>query len=128
MGSRYQTRRRYNPIWTGIDLACQRITRSYGSIGNRPLGKSIIHSTEPADHRKISKADAKRLVDIIFSAIADAAASGTEVSIAGFGKFKVKDSPAREGRNQSNGETLQIAASRKLRFSAAKAVNDKLNV
>jgi DNA-binding protein HU-beta len=30
-------------------------------------------------------------------AIADAAAKGEEVSLNGFGKFKVKDSPEREG-------------------------------
>jgi DNA-binding protein HU-beta len=90
-----------------------------------------MNSSELADQiasgQDISKADAKRLVETVFSAIADAAASGTEVSIAGFGKFKVKDNPAREGRNPSNGETIQIAASRKLGFSAAKAVKDKLN-
>jgi DNA-binding protein HU-beta len=52
---------------------------------------------------------------------------GEEVSLNGFGKFKVKDSPAREGRNPSTGATIQIAASRKLTFAPAKAVKDKLN-
>ncbi|OZA21704.1 MAG: integration host factor, partial [Novosphingobium sp. 17-62-19] len=42
-------------------------------------------------------------------------------------KFKVKNTPAREGRNPSTGATIQIAASNKLTFSAAKAVKDKLN-
>jgi DNA-binding protein HU-beta len=49
------------------------------------------------------------------------------VSLSGFGKFKVKDNPAREGRNPANGETIQIAASRKLAFVPAKAVKDALN-
>ena len=38
-----------------------------------------------------------------------------------------KNSPAREGRNPSTGETIKIAASRKLGFTVAKAVKDKLN-
>ena len=80
-----------------------------------------------AAHNDMSKADARKLVDGIFAAIADAAASGDEVSLNGFGKFKVKDSPAREGRNPSTGATIQIAASKKLTFAAAKAVKDKLN-
>jgi DNA-binding protein HU-beta len=75
----------------------------------------------------ITKADARKIVDGVFAAIADAAAKGEEVSLNGFGKFKVKDSPAREGRNPSTGATIQIAASKKLGFVPAKAVKDKLN-
>lgn len=75
----------------------------------------------------LTKADAKKLVDAVFTAIADAAAKGEEVSLNAFGKFKVKDTPAREGRNPSTGATIQIAASRKLTFAPAKAVKDKLN-
>jgi len=75
----------------------------------------------------LSKADAKKVVDGVFAAIADAAAKGDEVSINGFGKFKVKESAAREGRNPATGETIQIAASKKLAFAPAKAIKDKLN-
>ena len=53
--------------------------------------------------------------------------AGDEIVINGFGKFKVKDSPAREGRNPATGEAMQIAASKKLGFAPAKAVKDKLN-
>jgi DNA-binding protein HU-beta len=75
----------------------------------------------------LSKADAKKVVDGLFDAIAAAAAKGEEVSINGFGKFKVKDAPAREGRNPATGATISIAASKKLTFSVAKALKDKLN-
>jgi DNA-binding protein HU-beta len=73
------------------------------------------------------KGDARKLVDALFAAIADAAAAGEEISMNGFGKFKVKASPAREGRNPATGATIQIAAAKKLTFAAAKAVKDKLN-
>ncbi len=49
------------------------------------------------------------------------------MSLNGFGKFKVKDVLAREGRNPATGETIKIAASKKLSFSVAKAVKDRLN-
>ena len=75
----------------------------------------------------ISKADARAIVDGVFAAIADAAAKGEEISLSGFGKFKVKDSPAREGHNPATGATIQIAASKKLTFTPAKAVKDQLN-
>lgn len=75
----------------------------------------------------LSKADARRVVDAVFSAITGAAVKGDEVSLAGFGKFKTKESAAREGRNPSTGETIKIAASKKLGFAPAKAVKDRLN-
>ena len=75
----------------------------------------------------LSKADARKLVDAVFAAIANAAAAGEEIALNGFGKFKVKDTPAREGRNPSTGATIQIAAAKKLGFTPAKAIKDKLN-
>lgn len=75
----------------------------------------------------MSKADARKVVDDLFAAIVAAAQKGDEVWLSGFGKFKVKSSPAREGRNSANGETIQIAAARKLAFVPAKAVKDALN-
>ena len=80
-----------------------------------------------ATENGLSKNDARKLVDGLFSAIAEAASKGEEVSLNGFGKFKVKDTPAREGRNPSTGATIQIAAAKKLTFAPAKAVKDKLN-
>jgi len=80
-----------------------------------------------AEQAGTSKADARKMVDVLFAAIADAAAKGEEISLNGFGKFKVKDSPAREGRNPATGQTITIAASKKLTFAPAKAVKDRLN-
>lgn len=90
------------------------------------MNNSDIAEKLAGDH-DLSKAQARELVDGVFAAIADAAGNGEEISLSGFGKFKVKDQPAREGRNPSTGETIQIAASKKLTFTAAKAMKDKLN-
>jgi DNA-binding protein HU-beta len=80
-----------------------------------------------AETHGVSKAQARSIVDDIFKDIVDAAASGAEVSLPGFGKFKVKATPQREGRNPANGEKIKIAASKKLTFSSAKSVKDLLN-
>lgn len=73
-----------------------------------------------------SQADVKTTVSAVFDQIADAAARGEEVSINGFGKFSVKDRAERPGRNPSTGEAITIAASKKLSFTAAKGLKDKL--
>jgi len=80
-----------------------------------------------AEAHSVSKAQAKSIVDDILKNIVDAAASGAEVSLPGFGKFKVKATPEREGRNPASGEKIKIAASKKLTFSSAKSVKDLLN-
>ncbi len=75
----------------------------------------------------LTKVAAKGVVDGVFKAIADASAKGEEVNLPGFGKFKVKESAAREGRNPSTGATVQIAASKKVSFTPAKALKDRVN-
>ena len=75
----------------------------------------------------LTKTDAKKLVDVVFTAIGDAAARGDEIAINGFGKFKVKATAAREGRNPATGEAITIKASKKLTFAPAKSIKDKLN-
>jgi DNA-binding protein HU-beta len=80
-----------------------------------------------ASDQGLTKAQAKTIVDSVFKLIADAAVSGGETNIAGFGKFKVKDKPAREARNPATGATIKVAASKKLTFVPAKAVKDALN-
>ena len=73
-----------------------------------------------------SEADAKKSNTAVFDQIAGAAAKGEEVSIPGFGKFSVKDRPEREGRNPATGAAMTIAASKKVSFTAAKGLKDKL--
>ena len=73
-----------------------------------------------------NEADAKKAITAVFDGIADAATKGEEVSIPGFGKFAVKDRPERQGRNPSTGEAITIAASKKVAFTAAKGLKDKL--
>ena len=80
-----------------------------------------------AEANDLTKTDTRKIVDGVFAAIADAAAQGDEIAINGFGKFKVKASAEREGRNPSTGATIKIAASKKLTFASAKAVKDRLN-
>jgi DNA-binding protein HU-beta len=79
-----------------------------------------------ASETGVDKSAAKKTVEAVLSGIVDAAKKGEEVNLSGFGKFKVKDSPARQGRKPATGEPMEIAASRKLGFTPAKQVKDAL--
>jgi DNA-binding protein HU-beta len=74
----------------------------------------------------MEKGAAKKAIEAVLAGIVDAAKKGEEVNLPGFGRFKVKDSPARQGRNPATGATIEIAASKKLGFSPAKQVKDAL--
>ena len=104
----------------------------YAKFGRRLRLRNVVPRTHDfegpvAEAHDISKAQAQAILDSLLKSIVNAAASDDEVSLAGFGKFKVKTSPEREGRNPANGEKIKIAASKKLSFSPAKAVKDVLN-
>ena len=86
----------------------------------------LIDAVVAADS-KLTKAQAKSIVDGVFNAVAGAAAKGEEVSIPGFGKFKVQAKPARTGRNPATGGTIEIAASKKVSFTPAKQLKDAVN-
>ena len=80
-----------------------------------------------ADAASISKVDAGTAVDSAFDAITNALKSGDSVQLIGFGTFSVADRAAREGRNPSTGETIQIAASKQPMFKAGKGLKDAVN-
>jgi DNA-binding protein HU-beta len=84
------------------------------------LAKGVAASTGSTE------ADAKKAITAVFDQISDAAAKGEEVSIPGFGKFAVKDRPERDGRNPATGAAIKIAASKKVVFTGAKGLKDKL--
>jgi DNA-binding protein HU-beta len=80
-----------------------------------------------ASQQGLTKAAAKQAVETVVTAIINAAAQGEEISLSGFGKFKVTSRAEREGRNPATGAAIKIAASKKLSFTPAKAVKDALN-
>lgn len=80
-----------------------------------------------AAENNLTKQQGKAVVEAVFAAITESAVAGSETSIPGFGKFKVKDTPERDARNPSTGATIKVAAARKLTFAPAKALKETLN-
>lgn len=80
-----------------------------------------------ASKHGVERKQARQVIEGVFKAVVEAAQKGEEVSIPGFGKFKVAEREARQGRNPATGQPIQIAASRKLAFTPAKQVKDAMN-
>lgn len=80
-----------------------------------------------AENGNMTKKDAEVALNAVVAAVADAVAAGEKVQISGFGSFDVKAREARTGRNPKTGEAVEIAASKRVVFSAAQALKDKIN-
>ena len=84
-----------------------------------------------ADRTGMTKADASRAVDALFSpdggVIAHALKRNDRVQITGFGTFEAKQRKARTGRNPRTGQTIKIAATKTPSFRAGKGLKNSLN-
>ena len=80
-----------------------------------------------AEKAGISKADAGSAVSAVLDTITEALSKGDKIALVGFGNFEISERAAREGRNPATGETIQIAASKAVKFKAGKALKDSVN-
>jgi DNA-binding protein HU-beta len=80
-----------------------------------------------AERTGIPASQARQALEVTIETVSDELAAGGEVALAGFGKFSVSHRAARQGRNPATGETINIAASKAAKFSAASALKSRLN-
>jgi len=71
-----------------------------------------------------TKKQAQEIVELVFDSIKDALKKKDTVAIAGFCTLKIKQTKARTGRNPKTGETIQIAAKKKVSFRPAKELKE----
>lgn len=79
-----------------------------------------------ADAHDLTKAEAARIVNDIFDTISDTVAEGKDVTLTGFGTFKMSNRAARTGRNPQTGEALKIEAHTVPVFRAGSTFKNKL--
>ena len=71
-----------------------------------------------------TKKAAQEAVDCVLSSITKALKKGEDVTLTGFGTFKVVKRKARKGRNPFTGEEIKIKATKAPKFSPGKALKD----
>ena len=74
-----------------------------------------------------SKAEAERKLDILLGLFEDVLVKGDDVNFIGWGKFEVKDTPARIVRNPKTGEEVAIPAKKVVKFKAGRGLADKVD-
>tara|TARA_B100001123_G_C15339966_1_gene1034432 strand:+ start:6715 stop:6990 length:276 start_codon:yes stop_codon:yes gene_type:complete len=75
----------------------------------------------------ILRKDIEKILDIIFTEIAEALHRGENIEIRGFGSYKIVNRKARIGRNPKNSEKVQIPAKRAIKWKMSKNLFERLN-
>lgn len=80
-----------------------------------------------SDTTGFTKSDTKKFIDSYIEVISKALRKGNDVSLVGFGTFKVTKRKARTGRNPQTGKEIKIPAKKVPAFRAGKALKDIVN-
>ncbi len=80
-----------------------------------------------AEKAGLTKKDAEKAVNALFSSVEEALVANDKVQMIGFGTFEVKERAERTGRNPQTGAEIKIPASKNPVFKAGKALKDAVN-
>ena len=76
---------------------------------------------------EVSKTLITEIVHLAFEGIEAELKKGGEARFVGFGTFKTARRKASTGRNPRTGETIKIAASNRVKFTAGKELKESVN-
>ena len=75
-----------------------------------------------------TEAGTAKAVDGVIDSITNSLSNGNEVRLVGFGTFSVSHRKATTGRNPRTGESIQIPASKRPKFTVGKALKEAVNI
>lgn len=75
----------------------------------------------------LTKAQAERVVNLMFDTIRDSLHKGDKVEIRGFGSFRLRSRRSKEGRNPKTGQAVSVPAKKVPFFKAGKELKELLN-
>ena len=72
------------------------------------------------------KTQVAMIYDLLFELMGESLAGGDKITVPNFGTFQISERPARSGRNPATGETINISASKSVRFKVSKNLKEQL--
>jgi DNA-binding protein HU-beta len=90
--------------------------------GKADIVNAVVDSVEGLTRRQAAEA-----LEAVFAAIAEAVRSGEGAKVPGFGSFSLSERAARKGRNPATGESINIKASKTVRFKVGKELKEAVN-
>jgi DNA-binding protein HU-beta len=106
---------------------------SKARVSSKPRNTSTLSYTQSEFVENIrafcglaKRSQARELVDDIASFVMDSLKRGYKVPLMGLGKLYVRESKARQGRNPATGEVINIPKRKRVKFTAAKALKERV--
>jgi DNA-binding protein HU-beta len=90
--------------------------------GKADIVNGIVDRVEGLTRRQAAEA-----LDAVFATIAEAVRAGEGAKVPGFGSFALSERAARKGRNPATGESINIKASKTVRFKVGKELKEAVN-
>lgn len=87
----------------------------------------MISRVHDALESKVSRKDAEKALDAVFTCIRDEFMAGHDVTVSGFGSFKVKTRAARECRNPRTGGTVHVDEQKTVTFKPVAKLKEDMN-
>ena len=81
---------------------------------------------ELAETNDLTKQQSEAVLTSLVAMVTTRLKAGEKVRLTGLGILQVRDRPARTGRNPATGQSIEIQASKKIAFSAAKELKDAI--
>jgi integration host factor subunit alpha len=75
----------------------------------------------------LNKAQAYQIIESLLEIIKHTLESGDDLLVSGFGKFCVKEKPARKGRNPATGQSALLPARRVVTFKCSGCLRKRVN-
>ena len=75
----------------------------------------------------LTKADAKKAVEVFFSNVEKSLKQGKKVAIVGFGSWSVTKKEARDARNPRTGAVIKVPAKKVVKFKAGTELSESVN-
>ena len=80
-----------------------------------------------AEQSRLTKTDAESALNAFINVVTEALKEGDNVTLVGFGAFKVTEKKARTGRNPKTNEPVEIPACKAPKFTAGTNLKDAVN-
>ena len=90
--------------------------------GKADFVNSIVDAVEG-----LTKRQATAAFEAVFDAIVATLKAGESAKVPGFGSFSITERAARKGRNPATGQSINIKASKGVRFKAGKELKESVN-
>jgi DNA-binding protein HU-beta len=90
--------------------------------GKADLVNGIVDRVEGITRRQAAEA-----FEAVFDSIVAALRTGEGAKVPGFGSFSMSERAARKGRNPATGESINIKASKTVRFKVGKELKEAVN-